>query len=100
MEALLKVYVDKIRKLDPQGRVIHQVSLGMSDLTVKVIVTNAWHLQPYPVRLQMAQTLWLLWTSVCSAADPDKVYIKIVDVKGNSVGGSGLAGSLVEVSKK
>lgn len=88
MQSLLKTYANKIRELDPQGSVIYQLAPDLSNHTVKIRVTSAWHSQPYQSRLQMAQNLWKLWVSVRTPAEPDRAYIKIEDLNGNKIGGS------------
>ena len=69
-----------------------------SSIEVTVTVRNAWHVRHKQVRLQDAQALWRLWASIASPDNPDRARLKLVDLMGNSVGGSGwLAGSLVSV---
>ena len=71
------------------------------DDTLTIVVANAWHFQPYQIRLQAAQNLWNLWAKLRSPNDPDKARIELTDYNGNSVGGSRwLAGSLIWVKKK
>lgn len=68
-----------------------------AELTVK----NIWHLRHYQIRKQDAQTMWEWWASIASPSDPDSARIKIVDGKGNDVGGSRiLGGSLIWVQEK
>jgi regulator of replication initiation timing len=68
--------------------------------TATLSVDNAWHLSPYQIRLQNAQTLWKTWAQIASPDKPDSARISIVDLNGNEVGGSRmLAGSLIWVQK-
>ncbi len=67
----------------------------------KITVNNLWHVRPYQVRLQDAQTLWEIWAQIASPANPDSARIELVDLNGNAVGGSrALAGSLIWVQKE
>ena len=63
-------------------------------LTVK----NIWHVRHKQLRLQDAQALWEAWAVIASPDAPDSARIKIVDLRGNPVGGSRVwAGSLIWV---
>ena len=65
-----------------------------------ITVGNAWHSQPYQMRLQMAQNLWQSWANVHSPKDLDKARISLRDLNGNEVGGSrAFAGSLIWVQE-
>lgn len=44
-----------------------------------------------------AQNLWRLWSNINSPENPDKSHIKLVDLNGNPLGGSGVMGSSVSV---
>ena len=79
--------------------IIDRCSANDNELTI--VVTNAWHFQPYQIRFQAAQNLWSLWAKLRSPNDPDKARIELTDYNGNSVGGSRwLAGSLIWVKKE
>jgi hypothetical protein len=96
----IRSYRSLISSIDEDGNVIASVSQGRMDGEVKITVSNAWHYQPYQVRLQTAQNLWNAWSRVHSPNDPDKSRIQIVDLNDNKVGGSRvLAGSLIWVQE-
>lgn len=78
--------------------IISRVSQSGDSLTI--VVANAWHYQPYQLRLQAAQNLWETWARIRSPNDPDKARLDLTDQNGNRVGGSRwLAGSLIWVKK-
>jgi hypothetical protein len=86
----------KIAGID--NSIISRVSQKGDSLTI--IVANAWHYEPYQVRLQAAQNLWETWARIRSPNDPDKARLEITDLNGNNVGGSGwLGGSMIKVKK-
>lgn len=95
----LDAYLAVINTFDPQ--LVESVSVSQisaesweAELTMK----NIWHLRHKQIRLQDAQTYWQTWALIASPTDPDRARIKLVDLRGNRVGGSGwLAGSLVSV---
>jgi hypothetical protein len=63
-------------------------------------VDNLWHVRHRQIRLQDTQTLWEAWAEIASPNEPDKAIIKIVDLRGNEVGGSRvLGGSLIWVQE-
>lgn len=71
------------------------------DDKLTIVVANAWHFQPYQIRLQAAQNLWNLWAKLRSPNDLDKARIELTDYNGNSAGGSRwLAGALIWVKKE
>jgi len=64
-------------------------------------VVNEWHLTNYQSRLQCAQGFQSLWASIASPKDPNKAKIKVVDFRGNEVGGSRWGGgTLIWVQDK
>lgn len=66
---------------------------------LELTVSNAWHYQPKQIRLQAAQTLWETWARVASPNELDLAHLKLLDMSGNNVGGSGMfAGSIVSVA--
>ena len=68
--------------------------------TATLTLPNDWHYEIYQSRLQAAQGLWKLWSTIHSPNDPDLARIKLVDLMGNEVGGSRLlGGSLIWVKK-
>lgn len=61
-------------------------------------VENIWHIRHNQIRMQDAQALWEAWAKIASPQNPDSARIKLVDLRGNEVGGSRiLAGSLIWV---
>lgn len=75
-------------------------SLGVTGATATITVNNAWHGQPYQNRLQAAQGLWERWARIADTEEQDFSRIKIVDLRGNEVGGSRiLGGSLIWVQE-
>jgi hypothetical protein len=88
-----------IRRVDPTGTFVTGVRPSrLSVRDVEIVVSPEWHYHPKAIRLQLAQSLWKLWASICSPHDPDKALISLFDATGNRVGGSSsLAGSLVNV---
>ena len=90
----LDTFIDVLKLAGIDNSIVSRVSQNGDSLTV--IVANAWHYQPYQVRLQAAQNLWELWARITSPNDPDKARLEITDFNGNSVGGSRwLAGSQI-----
>src|SRR6266540_3707779 len=43
------------------GSYVSSVEEGGNDDEVKIVVTNAWHYEPFQTRLQLAQALWKMW---------------------------------------
>lgn len=77
-------------------------TMGIEIESMEITVANDWHVQPYQIRLQMAQNLWNTWVKASDKKEkPDTARIKIVDLNGNEVGGSRLiAGSSIWVQEK
>jgi len=95
----LDSFVTTLKTAGIDNSIIDRCSANDNELTI--VVTNAWHFQPYQIRLQAAQNLWNLWAKLRSPNDPDKARIELTDYNGNSVGGSRwLAGSLIWVKKE
>ncbi len=86
----------KVLEVSGSGNFIKHVSVNGQVATLTV--ANSWHYEPKQVRLQFAQVLWQAWAQIYSPNDLDKAHIKLVDLVGNEVGGSGwFAGSMVSV---
>jgi hypothetical protein len=62
-----------------------------------IVVGSAWHRQVKQERLIAAQNLWATWAQINSPKNFDDSGIQLVDVNGNEVGGSGIAGSSISV---
>lgn len=94
-------YLKLLRSMDPDKSLFVSISPGSFRADdVRITVTNAWHVQPYQVRLQTAQNLWEAWAVISKPISPDNARISIVDYNGNEVGGSRiLGGSLIWVSE-
>jgi hypothetical protein len=60
----------------------------INDEVPQIVVNNAWHYEPYQLRLQVAQNLWKIWAGIHSPNNPGHSWIRIVDYNGNEVGGS------------
>ena len=90
-----------VNDLDPDGSLISDISPDQyNDGMVLVTVTNFWHYQPYQMRKQAAQGLWNIWATTYSPDNPDSARVKILDLRGNRVGGSSVwGGSLIDVDK-
>lgn len=69
-----------------------------ADLLI-VTVGATWHRVVRQERLIAAKKLWEVWAEINTPTDMDASRIKLVDVNGNSVGGSGVMGSSVKVDK-
>lgn len=97
----LQTFRDRTTAAGLDARWIARVQVDPErDENLIVMVQNLWHLQPYQMRLQAAQNLWQIWAMLRSPSNLDRARIKITDLNGNGVGGSGwLAGSLVDVKK-
>lgn len=97
-----KILLDSfIGQVDPNF--VKRVSMKRisSSLQLTITVSNIWHIRAYQIRLQDAQTLWEIWARIASPSELDSARIKIVDLRGNEVGGSRvLAGSLIWVQKE
>ncbi|PSB30143.1 hypothetical protein [Stenomitos frigidus] len=93
-------FKEAIAKIDPDNTIIASIDSSSIPGEAVITVQNVWHSQPYQTRLQTAQNLQRAWVRVGYPTQPDKARIKLVDLNGNHVGGSGwLAGSLVDVDK-
>ncbi|MGG6295259.1 hypothetical protein ACQ4M4_12790 [Leptolyngbya sp. AN02str] len=99
MQVDVDTYTKLLRTFDPNGQAI--VSVEADPFVrgrVVLEVSNAWHYDPKPIRLQATQSLWEGWATIHNPDEPDKARIKLVDARGNQVGGSRtLAGSLLYV---
>lgn len=95
----IDAYAAVIRTADPEGALIKSIRSKGDELIITV--SNAWHFQPYQIRLQLAQSLWEGWANVHSRSEPDRARLSLVDFNGNEVGGSRVwAGSLIWVQDK
>jgi len=85
----------------PEVQLIDRVSvrrIGSDSWEATLTLKNIWHLRHKQIRLQDAQTLWEAWALIAAPNDPDRARIKLVDQRGNKVGGSGLlGGSMISV---
>ncbi len=96
----LKRYWDLLEQLKVIPTLVRKIEGESVGGQVIITVTNPWHYKPYQVRLQMAQGLWEKWAGIHSPSNRDRSRIKIVDLRGNDVGGSGwLGGSLIKVKE-
>jgi hypothetical protein len=96
----IQKYRTLMKSFDKGENVITNVTQGRVDGEIKITVSNAWHYEPYQVRLQLAQNLWKAWAAIHSPDEPDKSRIQIVDLNDNEVGGSRIwAGSLIWVQE-
>lgn len=89
--------------IDDANRAAHFVNSTRitDDGTVVLKVANAWHTQPYQMRLQVAQRFQQAWARLYSPDNSDKARISIVDNNGNEVGGSRVwGGEMIWVSDK
>jgi hypothetical protein len=77
-------YVNTINKIAPQSGVfISTVKRGFEDDTVVLVLKNIWHTQPYQVRLQVAQSLLIIWQRT---RNDEHSYVTLTDLMGNEVG--------------
>jgi hypothetical protein len=93
---------DFMSKLETAGIANDLVSsAGFKGLPDELIITvgSTWHRAIRQERLIAAKNLWKLWSEINSPNDRDKSRIKLVDVNGNEVGGSGVMGSSIKVDK-
>lgn len=85
-------------------RLVKSVSvrrIGDDGWQATLTVADIWHLRHYQLRLQDAQSLWEAWARIASPKAPDSARIKLVDQRGNEVGGSRvLGGSLIWVQEQ
>ncbi len=86
----LNAYLDLLNEALEGNELINSAS-AKGD-TVTITVQNLWHVRVKQIRLQDAQNLWKIWAQIHSPKKPDKSRIKIVDLNGNEVGGSGILG--------
>lgn len=98
-EGYRDLFIEQIESLETS--LVESVSaecLGGDLFEATVMVSDVWHVRVKQIRLQDAQTLWEIWAQIASPTDPDKARLRLVDRRGNKVGGSGwLAGSLISV---
>lgn len=93
-------YMKQLRSAGIDNSVVVDAKTGLTPNTLKITVSNAWHYQPYQMRLQAAQKLWNVWAATHSPDEPDKARISIIDFNDNEVGGSRVwAGSLIWVQE-
>ena len=65
-----------------------------------VTVSFGWHPVHYQNRLQLAQAMWEMWAAQRVPSNPDAAFLKLVDLRGNKVGGSArLFGSNINVNR-
>jgi hypothetical protein len=77
-------YVNTINKIAPQAGVfISTVKRGFDDDTAVLVLKNIWHSQPYQVRLQVAQSLLIIWQRT---RNDEHSYVTLTDLIGNEVG--------------
>ena len=77
-------FVGTINKVAPTaGIFISGVKRGYGDDTVVLILKNIWHSQPYQVRLQVAQSLLIIWQRT---RNDEHSYVTLTDLMGNEVG--------------
>ena len=77
-------YVGTINKVAPTaGIFISVVKRGSGDDTVVLVLKNIWHSQPYQVRLQVAQSLLIIWQRT---RNDEHSYVTLTDLMGNEVG--------------
>lgn len=69
---------------------------GPYDLDV-TITDDSWSQLDYDQRLQLAKSLWNGWVTAADPSKPDSDYIHLIGEAGEELGGSGFAGSLVDV---
>jgi hypothetical protein len=105
-EAAERIVQDKVDAyvavLDAGGvSLVENVSAQVSDdiWEATLTVSNLWHIRHKQIRLQDAQALWEAWARIASPKKQDSARIRIVDYRGNEVGGSRLwGGSLIWVN--
>jgi hypothetical protein len=89
-----------IAAVDPRAQLVVSVTNGRTQDEATVTVTNQWLTLPYQTRLQTAQSFQMIWAKVYAPTQPDKARVRLVDLNGNEVGGSGaMGGTLVDVKK-
>jgi len=77
-------FVDTINKVAPTaGIFISTVKRGAGDAYVVLGLKNIWHTQPYQVRLQVAQSLLIIWQRT---RNDEHSYVTLTDLMGNEVG--------------
>ena len=98
---ILQDYIDLLND-SGMGAFVETVQYDGDARWIEITVRDAWHYEPYQIRLQAAQLLWESWTrGFCPSEDgPDYCRISLVDGMGNNVGGSSwLAGSVIKVNE-
>lgn len=93
-----KLYVNLLNADKTASVLVSNVKRGFDDDEIIITVKNIWFTIPKQIRLQHAQNLWEVWAKINSPQSLDKSRIKIVDVNGNEVGGSGFFGSKISVN--
>ena len=81
--------------LDPTG--ISTVRIAADEQTLEIVVRDEWLEQPPEARFRDIQNFWWLWSTVYLPYEGfEKVFVRVLDSKGNEVGGSRSdAGSLI-----
>jgi hypothetical protein len=77
-------FVDTINKVAPTAGVFIQgAKRGRGDDTVVLVLRNTWHTQPYQIRLQVAQSLLIMWQRI---RNDEHSYVTLTDLMDNVVG--------------
>lgn len=94
----LQSFVQKLRDADVSSALIVTAELDpLGQVDVILTVGPQWHRTVRQERLQLAQSLWETWARIASPRDLDNAHIKLVDRRGNKIGGSGVMGSSIEL---
>lgn len=70
------------------------VSADGTDQGLRVTVSNKWHPLHRQIRLQEAQQIHAAWARAHWPGEPDRARVKLVDLNGNEVGGTGALGGV------
>lgn len=91
--------VNRFAEVTKKSTLIQHLSAREHLLTITI--ADAWHYQPYQLRLQGAQDLWKIWAGIHFPDKPDTARVSIVDRHGNEVAGSRVwGGSLIWAQEK
>lgn len=84
----MKAAADGFAKIATKAAAIDSVAVTSYGELV-IVVTDAWHYDPKPIRLQSAQSIGESWSAAYDQSFPD---FSIRDLRGNEVGGLGILG--------
>jgi hypothetical protein len=85
-----------LRDNEPGPNLIEKVE-GNRSSELTLTMTPAWSALPLETRLAKAKNYWSIWSRNRFPENADHVFIKLVNSKGEKIGGSGILGAAISV---